>query len=227
MENQNKDTHDDRGTSTKLPTASSSHPKTEEEKQEIIKNAAKAYEQYLDALGFDWRNDPNSDNTPMRVAKAFVNDIAAGCYSDPPKVTAFPSDGYDGIVAQTGIPIVSLCSHHHMSFTGVAHVAYIPSEDGKVVGLSKLNRIVEYYARRPQIQEGMTTQITQAIDKICEGNRGVAVVVKAQHTCACNRGVKHHGCAMITSKLTGDFMNDDKTRSEFYKFVDMWDRHNN
>ena len=226
MENQNKDTHVDRGTSTKLPTASSSHPRTEEEKQLIINNAAEAYEKYLDALGFDWRNDPNSDNTPMRVAKAFVNDIAAGCYSAPPKVTAFPSDGYDGIVAQTGIPIVSLCSHHHMSFTGVAHVAYIPSEDGKVVGLSKLNRIVEYYARRPQIQEGMTTQITQAIDKICEGNKGVAVVVKAQHTCACNRGVRHHGCAMITSKLTGDFMNDDKTRSEFYKFVDMWDRHN-
>jgi len=227
MEKQNNDTHVDRGTSTKLPTASSSHPRTDEEKQEIINNAAKAYEKYLDALGFDWRNDPNSDNTPMRVAKAFVNDIAAGCYDQPPKVTAFPSDGYDGIVAQTGIPIVSLCSHHHMSFTGVAHVAYIPSEDGKVVGLSKLNRIVEYYARRPQIQEGMTTQITEAIDKICEGNRGVAVVVKAQHTCACNRGVKHHGCAMITSKLTGDFMKDEKTRSEFYKFVDMWDRHNN
>lgn len=226
MEKQNNDTHVDRGTSTKLPTASSSHPRTEEEKQLIINNAAEAYEKYLDALGFDWRNDPNSDNTRMRVAKAFVNDIAAGCYSAPPKVTAFPSDGYDGIVAQTGIPIVSLCSHHHMSFTGVAHVAYIPSEDGKVVGLSKLNRIVEYYARRPQIQEGMTTQITQAIDKICEGNKGVAVVVKAQHTCACNRGVRHHGCAMITSKLTGDFMKDDKTRSEFYKFVDMWDRHN-
>jgi len=225
MENQNKDTHVDRGTSTKLPTASSSHPKTEEEKQDIINNAAAAYEKYLDALGFDWRNDPNSDNTPMRVAKAFVNDIASGCYNLPPKVTAFPSDGYDGIVAQTGIPVVSLCSHHHMAFTGVAHVAYIPSEDGKVVGLSKLNRIVDYYARRPQIQEGMTTQITQAIDKICEGNRGVAVVIRAQHSCACNRGVKHHGCAMITSKLTGDFMADDKTRNEFYKFVDMYDRH--
>ena len=216
---------EERGKSTKLPTASSSHPRSEEEKQEIIKNAAAAYEKYLDALGFDWRNDPNSDNTPMRVAKAFVNDIAAGCYNLPPKVTAFPSDGYDGIVAQTGIPVVSLCSHHHMAFTGVAHVAYIPSVDGKVVGLSKLNRIVDYYARRPQIQEGMTTQITQAIDKICEGNRGVAVVIRAQHSCACNRGVKHHGCAMITSKLTGDFMEDDKTRNEFYKFVDMYDRH--
>ena len=84
MEKQNNDTHVNRGTSTKLPTASSSHPRTDEEKQEIINNAAKAYEKYLDALGFDWRNDPNSDNTPMRVAKAFVNDIAAGCYDQPP-----------------------------------------------------------------------------------------------------------------------------------------------
>ena len=215
--------NEERGEHVKLPTASSSHPRTEEEKQKIIENAAAAYEKYLDALGFDWRNDPNSDNTPRRVAKAFVNDIAAGCYDNPPDVTAFPSDGYDGIVAQTGIPVVSLCSHHHLAFTGVAHVAYIPSLDGKVIGLSKLNRIVEYYARRPQIQEGMTTQITQAVDNIGEGNRGVAVVVKAQHTCACNRGVKHQGCAMITSKLTGDFMHDDKTRHEFYKFIDMWE----
>lgn len=212
-----------RGKSTKLPTASSSHPKTEEEKQEIIDKAAKAYEYYLDALGFDWRNDPNSDNTPMRVAKAFVNDIAAGCYNEPPKVTAFPSDGYDGIVAQTGIPVVSLCSHHHMAFTGVAHVAYIPSVDGKVVGLSKLNRIVEYYARRPQIQEGLVLQIHNAIAEICDGNQGVAVIIKANHTCACNRGVKHQGCAMITSKLSGDFMSDDKTRNEFYQFVNMWE----
>jgi GTP cyclohydrolase I len=214
---------EERGKTKKLPTASSSHPKTEEEKQIIINNAAAAYEKYLDALGFDWRNDPNSDNTPMRVAKAFVNDIAAGCYSDPPKVTAFPSDGYDGIVAQTGIPVVSLCSHHHMAFTGVAHVAYIPSVDGKVVGLSKLNRIVEYYARRPQVQELLTMQISKAIDEICENNRGTALVIKAQHTCACNRGIKHQGCAMVTSKLTGDFMDDDKTRTEFYKFVDMWE----
>lgn len=215
--------NEERGEHVKLPTASSSHPRTEEEKQKIIDNAAAAYEKYLDALGFDWRNDPNSDNTPRRVAKAFVNDIASGCYDEPPNVTAFPSDGYDGIVAQTGIPVVSLCSHHHMAFTGVAHVAYIPSVDGKVVGLSKLNRIVEYYARRPQIQEGFCMQVHKAIDEICERNRGVAVVIKAQHTCACNRGVRHHGCAMVTSKLSGDFMDDDKTRTEFYKFVDMWE----
>ena len=209
------------GEGVKLPNANGNVPRSEKEKLTIIKRAAKAYEKYLDALGFDWRNDPNSSNTPMRVAKAFVNDIASGCYNEPPSVTAFPTDGYDGVIAQCNIPVKSLCSHHHLAFTGVAHVAYIPSLDGKVIGLSKLNRIVEFYARRPQIQESMTRQIAEAINSVCEKNRGVAVVVKAQHTCACHRGVKHEGCYMITSKLTGDFMEDEKTRSEFYKFIDM------
>lgn len=208
----------------KLPNANGNSPRTEQEKQVIIKRAAAAYEKYMDALGFDWRNDPNSANTPMRVAKAFVNDIASGCYSQPPSVTAFPSDGYDGIIAQCNIPLKSLCSHHHLAFTGVVHVAYIPSSSGKVIGLSKLNRIVEFYGRRPQIQEGLTQQIAEAINGVCEGNLGVAVVVKASHSCACNRGVRHEGCYMITSKLTGDFMSDEKTRNEFYKFIDMSSR---
>jgi len=212
---------DNVGEVVKLPYANGNAPRSEKEKQAIIKRAAKAYEKYMDALGFDWRNDPNSSNTPMRVAKAFVNDIASGCYSEPPSVTAFPSDGYDGVIAQCNIPVKSLCSHHHLAFTGVAHVAYIPSIDGKVIGLSKLNRIVEFYARRPQIQESLCVQIHNAINLACEGNLGVAVVVKAQHTCACLRGVKHDGCFMITSKLTGDFLSDDKTRTEFYKFIDM------
>lgn len=203
----------------KLKFANGNHPHTTEEKQDIIEKAAKAYEAYLDALGFDWRNDPNSTNTPLRVAKAFVNDLASGCYDQPPKVTSFPSNGYDGVVFQGGIPVKSMCSHHHLAFTGVAHVAYIPSIDGRVVGLSKLNRIVEFYARRPQIQEGLTIQIHDAINEVCERNQGVAVMISATHTCACNRGVRHDGCEMKTSKLTGDFLSDASTRAEFYTFV--------
>lgn len=213
--------YSDIGEIVKLPFANSNVPRTDAEKDAIIKKAAKAYEKYMDALGFDWRNDPNSSNTPMRVAKAFVNDIARGCYEEPPKITAFPSDGYDGIIAECNIPISSLCGHHHQNITGVAHVAYIPSKSGKVIGLSKLNRIVEFYSRRPTIQEGMTSQISNAIDMACEGNLGTAVVVKATHACVSCRGVKHSGCAMITSKLTGDFLSDDKTRTEFYKFIDL------
>lgn len=209
----------DRVKITKLPTANGNMPLNDEEKANVIKDATFAYEKFLDALRIDWRNDPNSDNTPHRVAKAYVHDLAAGCYNDLPNITAFPSDGYDGMVFQGGIPVKSLCSHHHLAFTGKAHVAYIPSKDGKVIGLSKLNRIVEHYARRPQIQEGLTVQIHDAINKICEGNKGVAVMLSATHTCACLRGVKHDGCEMKTSKLSGDFMSDPATRNEYYQFV--------
>ena len=212
----------DRASTTKLTTANGNMSLTEEEKLQIIDDAAAAYEKYLDALRIDWRNDPNSDNTPMRVAKAFVNDLAAGCYNELPTVTAFPSDGYDGMVFQGGIPVKSFCSHHHLPFSGRAHVAYIPSPSGKVIGLSKLNRIVEHYARRPQIQEGLTIQIHKAIDEICEGNKGVAVMISATHTCACLRGIKHDGCEMKTSRLSSDFLNDIATRNEFYQFVSDW-----
>jgi len=202
-----------------IPTANSNLPRTDEEKQVIIDSAAKAYEGFLDALCIDWRNDPNSEGTPRRVAKAYVCDLIKGCYDQPPKITSFPSDGYDGIVSQMNIPLTSMCSHHHLAFSGVAHVAYIPSLDGRIIGLSKLNRIVDFYARRPQVQEALTVQIHKAIDEVCEKNRGVAVVVKASHTCACHRGIKHHGCAMITSKLSGDFMNEPECRKEFYDFI--------
>ena len=196
-------------------------PRTEEEKKEIILKAAKAYESYMDALGFDWRNDPNSADTPMRVAKAFVNDIGMGCYSAPPKVTAFDNvDGYDGIVAQTNIKVVSLCSHHHLAWTGFAHVAYIPSKDGKVIGLSKLNRIVDWFSRRPQVQENCTMQIHEYIDKVCENNKGVAVLIEANHTCCSNRGIKHDSI-MRTARMSGSFLDEESTRNEFYKFVEF------
>ena len=212
----------DRTKITKLPTANGNMPLTEEEKLQVMKDAAKAYEKFLDALRIDWRNDPNSDNTPNRVAKSFVRDLAVGCYDELPNVTAFPSDGYDGMVFQGGIPVKSLCSHHHLPFSGRAHVAYIPSKEGKVIGLSKLNRIVEHFARRPQIQEGLTMQIHEAIDEICEGNKGVAVMISATHTCACLRGVKHDGCEMKTSRLSTDFLHEIATRNEFYQFVSDW-----
>ena len=89
----------------KLKFANGNHPHTAEERKIIIEKASKAYEAYLDALGFDWRNDPNSTGTPLRVAKAFVNDLASGCYDAPPRITSFPSNGYDGMVFQGGIPV--------------------------------------------------------------------------------------------------------------------------
>lgn len=201
----------------KLPNANGNHPRTEAEKQEIITRAAKAYEAYLDALGFDWRNDPNSTNTPFRVAKAFVQDLASGCYSEPPKATYFPSRGYDGAIFEGNIPLNSLCAHHHLGIYGVVHIAYIPVEG--VAGLSKLNRIVDFYSRRPQIQEDLTLQIHDAIDKLSPNNKGVAVMVSASHSCVACRGVRHIGCEMKTSKLSGDFITDAAARAEFYAYI--------
>ena len=203
-----------------LKYANSSIPRSEAEKQAMIENAAKHYGEYMTALGIDWKNDPNSSDTPMRVAKAFVNDLAQGCYVEAPKITAFDNlDKYNGIVFQGNIDVKSFCSHHHLPFIGYAHVAYIPSEDGKVIGLSKLNRIVEYFARRPQVQENLTMQIHNYINETCIGNKGVAVVVGANHMCACVRGVRHDS-TMMTSKMSGAFMQDPATRNEFYRFVD-------
>jgi GTP cyclohydrolase IA len=191
------------------------------EKQYIIEDAAEAFGNFLDALGCDWRNDPNSSDTPMRVAKAYVNDLWAGRFEPLTEITAFPSDGYDGIVQESNIPVTSMCSHHHQTIGGRVSIAYVPSKDGKVVGLSKLNRIVEHFGRRGAIQEQLTVAIHNAVDKICEGNVGVAVMIDATHNCVSCRGVKHHGASMQTAKLSGCFLEEDSARAEFYKNIEL------
>jgi len=205
---------------SKLKYANGNKPLTPDEKLNMVAEAAEHYGRYMTALGFDWENDPNSSDTPMRVAKAFVHDLARGVYSEPPKITAFDNvDGYDGMVFEGNITLHSLCSHHHLPFTGVAHVAYIPTPEGKVIGLSKLNRIVEFYAHRPQVQENLTMQIHDHIDEVCDDNMGVAVVVSAEHLCTCVRGVKHNSI-MKTAKLSGVFRDDkNQARHEFYNFI--------
>jgi len=204
---------------SKLKYANGNKPLKEQEMENMIEEAAEHYGRYMTALGFDWKNDPNSEDTPIRVAKAFVNDLAEGVYSDPPKITAFDNiDKYDGIVFQGNIKLHSLCSHHHLPFIGNAHVAYLPSVHGKVIGLSKLNRIVEFYARRPQVQENLTMQIHEHIHKECTQNIGVAVMIEANHMCACVRGVKHDSI-MKTAKLSGKFKDTDRAREEFYNFI--------
>ena len=197
------------------------YPFTEKEKWAMVEQAAEAYGKFLDALKCDWRNDPNSADTPRRVAKAYVFDLWRGRYDMMDAVTAFPSDGYNGLVQESNIPITSMCSHHHQTIQGVVSIGYVPGEGGKVVGLSKLNRIVEYYSRRGAIQEQLTVAIHHAIDKMCEGNQGVAVMVSATHNCVSCRGVKHHGASMQTAKLSGCFLEEDSARAEFYKNIEL------
>jgi len=197
-------------------------PFTEKEKWSMVDDAAEAYGKFLDALGCDWKNDPNSSDTPRRVAKAYVFDLWKGRYEPMSDITSFPSDGYQGIVLEKDIPLISQCSHHHQTIMGVVHIAYIPGPEGNVVGLSKLNRIVDHFGRRGAIQEQLTMAIHNAIEKICEGNVGVMVMVKATHNCVSCRGVKHQGASMMTSEVSGVFADHSKTaKMEVLEMIKM------
>ena len=192
-------------------------PFTEKQKEKIISNAEKAYGKFLDALKCDWKNDPNSSETPRRVAKAYVNDLWSGRYTAMSPITSFPSDGYDGIVIERNIPLNSMCSHHHQTIGGVVHIGYIAGADGQVIGLSKLNRIVELFGRRGAIQEQLTSAIHNAVNKITDGNLGVIITIVGTHNCVSCRGVKHKGAAMVTTKANGVFkQNDNLARKEFF-----------
>ena len=206
-----------------LKKANGNMVRTAEEKAQMIEQAAEYYGKFLTSLGFDWAADPHSANTPRRVAKAWVNDLISGSISSEPEVTAFPNDeGYTGLICQTRIPVMSMCAHHNLQFLGVCHVAYIPGKekDDLVVGLSKLNRIVDFYSRRPNIQESLTKQIHDHLDRLCVGNRGVAVVVESQHNCVRCRGIKQDS-VMKTSQMSGYFWtNEIGTRQEFFHLID-------
>jgi len=195
---------------------------SETDKQVIINQAAKAYGTFLSELELkDWEKDPHTKDTPKRVAKSFVNDLFEGLYNPAPNITTFENtDGYTGIVFNGDITVQSMCAHHHLSFYGQAHVAYIPSKHGRIVGLSKLNRVVEFFSRRPQVQENLTTQIHNYLDEIIDGNGGIAVAIECSHLCSCVRGVKHNS-KMLTSKLSGAFMDNNAARQEFYDFIKL------
>jgi len=197
-------------------------PLSENEKLDMINSAEHAFGMFLDALKCDWRNDPNSMDTPRRVAKAYVNDLWAGRYTAMSEITSFPSDGYDGIIIERDIPLTSMCSHHHQVIGGLVHIGYIAGEGGQVIGLSKLNRIVELFGRRGAIQEQLTTAIHNAVDKVCEDNKGVIVTIVANHNCVSCRGVKHQGASMVTTKASGAFRdNNNLARKEFFDSVNI------
>jgi GTP cyclohydrolase I len=197
-------------------------PLSENEKLDMINSAEHAFGMFLDALKCDWRNDPNSMHTPRRVAKAYVNDLWAGRYTAMSEITSFPSDGYDGIIIERDIPLTSMCSHHHQVIGGLVHIGYVAGEGGQVIGLSKLNRIVELFGRRGAIQEQLTTAIHNAVDKVCEDNKGVIVTIVANHNCVSCRGVKHQGASMVTTKASGVFRdNNNLARKEFFDSVNI------
>jgi GTP cyclohydrolase IA len=195
---------------------------TEREKQSIINKASKAYGKFLTAIGIDWENDPNSQDTPTRVAKSIVKDLHKGRYEILEDVSSFPSDGYPGIVLEKDIQVVSQCSHHAQTILGKCHIAYVPGQEGRVIGLSKLNRIVEHFSRRGAIQEQLTMAIHNAINRAVEGNNGVFVIIQATHNCVSCRGVKHMGASMITSEVSGVFADHKLTaKQEVLQLIQM------
>ncbi len=189
---------------------------SEKEKEQRIKKVEKAYGKFLTEIGYDWEQDPNMAGTPFRVAKMWIKEIASGNHSEEPKITAFDNiNKYDGMVFEGGIDVKSLCSHHNYPFYGKAYVAYLAHPDGKIIGLSKLNRIVDWFSRRPQVQENLTNQIHEYLDKVLEKHGGIAVHIQAVHTCVRLRGVNQNG-DMQTTKMSGAFLeNDSRAHTEF------------
>lgn len=152
-------------------------------------------------------------DTPSRVARAY-REMFAGLYTDPDTVldTTFDED-HDELVLVTKIPMYSTCEHHLVAFHGMAHVGYIPGKDGRVTGLSKLARVIDLYAKRPQVQERLTAQIADAVVRKLDP-RGVIVVIEAEHLCMAMRGVRKAGSITVTSAVRGQFKTDAASRSE-------------
>ena len=171
---------------------------------------------FLVAVGEDPTRDGLLD-TPDRVARAY-REIFAGLWLEPEDVLTTTFDlGHDEMVLVKDIEVRSVCEHHLVPFTGVAHVGYIPSVDGRITGLSKLARLVDVYARRPQVQERMTTQIAEALMRILEP-RGVIVVVECEHLCMSMRGIRKPGASTITSAVRGQ-LRDPATRAEAMSLI--------
>jgi GTP cyclohydrolase I len=177
----------------------------------------KAVASMITAIG----DDPGRDgllDTPKRVAEMY-SELFAGMDMDPmAELKGGHELGHSEMVILKDIPFYSMCEHHLLPFFGVAHVGYIPNVNGKVVGISKLARVVEIFARRPQIQERMTTQIADAIMKGLQP-QGVAVVVQAEHLCMVMRGVKKPGTNVITSAIRGSFHQKAASRAEFFSLL--------
>ncbi|HEX4257021.1 MAG TPA: GTP cyclohydrolase I FolE [Streptosporangiaceae bacterium] len=177
----------------------------------------KAVHEILLALGEDPERDGLID-TPARVARAYAEQFA-GLRQRPEDVLTkvFDAD-HDEIVLVRDIELYSTCEHHLVPFFGVAHIGYIPNEKGQITGLSKLARLVDLYARRPQVQERMTSQIANALESVLEP-RGVIVVIEAEHLCMSMRGVRKPGARTVTSAVRGVFRDSARTRAEAMSLI--------
>ena len=189
---------------------------TDEDKRKVIKNSVT---DIMTVLGLDLSDDSLAE-TPKRISKMYVDELYAGLdYENFPKITTIENKmEYDTMLLERHIAVKSTCEHHFVAFMGEAFVAYIPNE--KVIGLSKINRIVEFFSRRPRVQERLTEQIFHTLCYLLE-TENVAVVIKAAHFCVKLRGVEDVNSDTITSRLGGAFLEKEKLREEFYQAIKL------
>lgn len=201
-------------TSSQTPLRKDAFEMDDELKMELIENH---FKEIMQVLGLDL-NDDSLSGTPQRVAKMFVKEIFAGLNPENrPDIKLFENSyQYNEMLIEKNITFYSNCEHHFVPIIGKAHVAYISS--GKVIGLSKLNRLVQYYAKRPQVQERLTMQIAEDL-KSSLGTEDVAVLIDAVHLCVSSRGVQDTNSSTITSHFSGKFKNE-ATRSEFIRLIE-------
>lgn len=184
---------------------------------EKIEQIEAHFKSIMEIMGLDLTDD-SLQGTPRRVAKMYVQEIFSGLNpANKPKVQLFENKyQYQQMLVEKNITLYSNCEHHFVPIIGKAHVAYI--SNGKVIGLSKINRIVQYFAKRPQVQERLTEQIAEELKNIL-GTEDVAVIIDAEHLCVSSRGIKDVNSATVTSHYSGKFQNE-KTRAEFFRYLD-------
>ncbi len=203
------------GTSIETPLRADAFDRSDEEKMELIESK---FREIMDVLGLDLTDD-SLNGTPHRVAKMFVQEIFNGLNpANKPKISVFENKfQYGEMLVERNISLNSTCEHHFLPIVGKAHVAYIAN--GQVIGLSKINRIVDYFARRPQVQERLTVQIANELKKILN-TEDVAVVIDAKHMCVSARGIEDETSSTVTAEYSGVFKETAK-RDEFLKYVSI------
>jgi GTP cyclohydrolase IA len=202
------------GSSIDTPLRADAFVVTDERKIDLIESH---FAKIMQTLGLDMRDD-SLRGTPRRVAKMFVQEIFSGLNPDnAPAISVFDNKfRYGQMLVEKNIHVSSTCEHHFLPIFGKAHIAYIPTD--KVIGLSKLNRIVDFYARRPQVQERLTVQIANHLKKALKTD-DVAVVIDARHMCVMSRGIKDIDSSTITAEYSGKF-NNEHYRSEFLRYIE-------
>jgi len=208
--------HDHLSTSRQTPLKSSAFALSEDEKIEKIQEHVAAI---LDILGMDLTDD-SLKGTPKRVAKAYVKEIFGGLNPDRrPSASTFENKyEYGEMLVEKNITLYSTCEHHLLPIIGKAHIAYI--SNGNVVGLSKMNRIVEYYAKRPQVQERLTLQVIEELQHILK-TENVACIIDAKHLCVNSRGIRDVASSTVTAEYGGIFKTSETLRKEFLSYIQL------